>query len=319
MFKTLILLTEHFFIPGIFLFWNWKRIYKSKFDGLYLSLLVGVYVFYIYLVGDWHIFGYYFKYLWTGAFVIVLVRTIYTIRYLPFWVRKNPKEKFGLYFTGLFVVIFSILGLWAYWGSFVNKEGAVSLALPLKNGSYYVIEGGDSPLINNHHHFFSVPEKYSVEFVKLDKSGKYARSFFPNELAAFEIFGEKVYSPCSGTVVSVVDTFPDLKPSQLENQKSVFWGNSVMIDYQGTYVVLARLKQNSITLHRGDRVEAGQFIGKVGNSGFIGGPFSINLEPHLHIHAMRKSEREDFPFEHEGVPILFEGQFLSRNTLVKVQ
>jgi hypothetical protein len=68
----------------------------------------------------------------------------------------------------------------------------------------------------------------------------------------------------------------------------------------------------------GDTLEAGQAIGEVGNSGFIGGPFSVNVEPHLHIHATQKTNKENFPFEREGVPLRFDGKFLIKNTLVTV-
>jgi hypothetical protein len=317
MFKILLLFTEHFFLPALFLFWQWKRLYKSKFDGIFMSLLVGVYIFFIYKTGDWHIYGYYFRYFWAAAFLIVFSRTIYAVRRFPFWVSKNPRERFGIYFIGLFILIFAGLDGWAFWGGFIRAE-TVSLVFPLKNGKYYLIEGGNSPLINNHHHFFPLPEKYSVEIVKLDKSGKYGRSFFPDNLEDFEIFGKKVYSPCMGVVVSVVDSLPDLAPSTLEKKQEVFFGNFVTIDYKGFHIVLSRLKENSINVREGDTLEAGQAIGEVGNSGFIGGPFSVNVEPHLHIHATRKTNKENFPFEREGVPLRFDGHFLIKNTLVTV-
>jgi hypothetical protein len=280
-----------------------------------MSLLVGVYVFFIYMTGDWHIYGYYFRYLWIIIFPMVFGRTIYRIRNLPFWVSKNPRERFGIYFIGFFIVIFAALDGWAYWGKFLPMD-AVSLAFPLKQGKYYIIEGGNSPLINNHHHFFPLPEKFSVEIVKLDKTGKYAGSFFPDNLEDFEIFGDKVYSPCQGVVVSIADSFPDLPPSELEKKQDVFSGNSITIDFKGFYVILSRLKENSITVSEGDTLEMGRVIGEVGNSGFIGGPYSINVEPHLHIHASKKSNRANFPFEREGVPIRFDGKFLVKNTLV---
>lgn len=317
MFKILILFIEHFFLPGLFFLWQWKRVYKSKFDGLFMSLMVGVYVSYVYQIGDWYIYGYYFRYLLLGAFAIVLMKTLYDIRNLPFWVRKNPKERFGIYFIGFFTLIVLALGTWAFMGRFISGD-TVALDFPLRHGSFYVVEGGNSPLINNHHHFFPLPEKYSVELVKLDKMGKYASSFFPDELSAFEIYGEKVYSPCSGIVASVVDSFPDLRPSELKDQQDIFLGNTVTIEHEGIQVVLACLKQNSIVVQPGDTIESGNIVAEVGNSGFIGGPFNVTLEPHLHINASRKSERENFPYEREGAPILFNGKFLIKNMLINV-
>lgn len=325
MFKILLLFIKHFFLPALFFLWQWKRVYKSKFDGLFMSLMVGVYIFYVYQIGDWYIYGYYFRYLLLGLFAIVLFKTLYNIRNLPFRVRKNPKERFGIYVIGFFTLVVLALGTWAFWGRFIAGD-TVALDLPLKDGAFYVVEGGDSPIINNHHHLFPLPEKYSVELVKLDKMGKYAASLFPDELSAFKIYGEKVYSPCNGIVVSVVDSFPDLKPSQLadlkpsqlKDQEDIFWGNAVTIEHEGIQVVLACLKQNSIVVQPGDTIESGDIVAEVGNSEFIWGPFNVTLEPHLHIHASRKSERENFPFDREGVPISFNGQFLIKNMLISV-
>jgi murein DD-endopeptidase MepM/ murein hydrolase activator NlpD len=118
-------------------------------------------------------------------------------------------------------------------------------------------------------------------------------------------------------VINVVDSFPDLPPAELEKKEEVFWGNSITVEYEEFHVILARLKENSITVREGDTLETGQVIGEIGNSGFIGGPFSINLEPHLHIHVSQKSERENFPYEREGVPVLLGEKFLVKNMLVE--
>lgn len=74
-----------------------------------------------------------------------------------------------------------------------------------------------------------------------------------------------------------------------------------MCDDHNAHIYLAHMQKGSVKLTSGDRVEVGETIGKVGNSG-------NTTEPHLHIHA---------EIDGEGVPILFDGKFLVRNSLVK--
>lgn len=315
MFNSIILLVEHFIIPAVFMLWLWKRLYKSKFDAILMALLVGVYILYIYWVGEWHLFGYYWRYFWWAAFLPALIRLAYQVRSLPFWSAKTRKEMFGLYFMGFFSLVFLGLGTWAYWGT-VFKGEAVSLSFPMKHGDFYVIEGGDSPLLNNHHRLFPVPEKFSLEIVKLNNAGRYAGGLFPGELSAYFAFGEKVYSPCNGIVVSVIDSLPDLPPAELSKKEDVFPGNQVVIAHGEIWVALSRLKLHSIAVQPGDSVYTGQLLGEIGNSGLLGGPFGLTAVPHLHLQATRKSSPENTYYEREGAPMLFEGRFLVKNSRV---
>jgi hypothetical protein len=57
-----------------------------------------------------------------------------------------------------------------------------------------------------------------------------------------------------------------------------------------------------------DEVRTGEKIGLVGNSG-------NSTEPHLHIHA-RSVDASASLNEGDGVPLLFDGRFLVRNSLV---
>src|SRR3546814_21165157 len=54
-------------------------------------------------------------------------------------------------------------------------------------------------------------------------------------------------------------------------------GNHVIVDHgDGTYVAYAHLRRGSLLVGVGDRVQAGQPLGEVGNSG-------NSSEPHLHV------------------------------------
>lgn len=124
----------------------------------------------------------------------------------------------------------------------------------------------------------------------------------PKDLTRYAIFGDTVYSLCGGRVMVAVDGFPDLAPPQRDPRNSA--GNHVVLECKGVRILLAQLMRSSVLVGGGDLVKEGQPAGKVGNSG-------NTSEPRLHIHAGRGDHRRG-----EGVPILFAGRFLVRNSVV---
>jgi murein DD-endopeptidase MepM/ murein hydrolase activator NlpD len=79
--------------------------------------------------------------------------------------------------------------------------------------------------------------------------------------------------------------------------------NQVVLQCGDVRVLMGHLLQGSITVQEEDWVQAGQPLGKVGNSG-------KSKRPHLHIQADKSSG--DF----DPVPVLFDGMFLVRNSIV---
>lgn len=126
----------------------------------------------------------------------------------------------------------------------------------------------------------------------------------------FEGFGEKVYSPVAGSVISVRnhsrdhlsrDSWPALIYFFAEGAvreltgPGRLLGNHVTIETDaGTYAVLAHLKRDSILVEPGDRVDAGQEIAACGNSG-------SSTQPHLHFQLMDKRS----PLIAAGLPFEF--------------
>jgi hypothetical protein len=109
-------------------------------------------------------------------------------------------------------------------------------------------------------------------------------------------YGQPVLAVADATVVAAVDQYPDQIPNAetgvtLENVE----GNHVILDLgDGRYALYAHLKPSSITVQEGERVQSGQVIGELGNSGSSTGP-------HLHFHVM------DAPsgLVADGVPYVF--------------
>lgn len=121
-----------------------------------------------------------------------------------------------------------------------------------------------------------------------------------NNLDDYGIFGEDIYSPVSGTIIGMENNEIDIEPNS-ENFTSSL-GNYLYIKLEdtNTYLILAHLEQNSITVSVGDEISVGEYIGKVGNSG-------TTSEPHLHIqHQLDNPLELKFPSCAVGLPISFE-------------
>jgi hypothetical protein len=110
----------------------------------------------------------------------------------------------------------------------------------------------------------------------------------------------------AGPVVPAVDEFSDLPPPRRDPAHPA--GNHVAIESSGVTIYLAHLRRDSVAVRAGDRVRAGETVGRVGNSG-------NTTEPHLHIHA----EKGPCPGRFSGqpaLPLTFGGRFLVRNDQV---
>jgi len=120
------------------------------------------------------------------------------------------------------------------------------------------------------------PWRYALDFVITDEKGKTYRGdgYYLTDYYAYK---KPVLSPVSGTVVEVVDGFPDNPPGEADKENN--WGNYVLIyDWRGFYVLLCHFAQNSIKVKKGDRVERGTLLGLCGNSGY-------SPQPHIHMHV----------------------------------
>ncbi|MGN6569016.1 MAG: M23 family metallopeptidase [Flavipsychrobacter sp.] len=166
-----------------------------------------------------------------------------------------------------------------YFTGTTGKPRTVSLSLPFKKGKYFVFQGGKG-LPTNVFHSAMRGTIYAMDIVKLNPMGGRAKHIFSKRLEDYEIFGDTVYSPCSGHIVFTRNDRPDnIPPYRAEGRGNL---NGVLIETDSFYVYLGHFKQGSVMVKPGDFVTAGQPLALAGNSGFT-------LEPHLHIQAHQKT------------------------------
>jgi murein DD-endopeptidase MepM/ murein hydrolase activator NlpD len=109
-------------------------------------------------------------------------------------------------------------------------------------------------------------------------------------------FGEPIHAVADGTVVLTRDGLPDIPPMTKNpglRTPEDYAGNNVIVAIgHGRYAVFDHLVRGSVRVRRGQRVRAGQVVGKLGNSGNTDGP-------HLHfgIEARPDSLAQGLPFE----------------------
>lgn len=171
-------------------------------------------------------------------------------------------------------------------------DNAITLNNPFKSLAV-VGQGGNSVLYN--HHYPAISQRYAVDFI-LPNSTLDADGMPSQKLTDYTCFGAPLYSPIDGEVVSVESGLPDVAIGDSDSANPV--GNFVTIKYSNdVYVLLAHMKQNSITVKMGDKVRQGEpVLGECGNSG-------NTSEPHLHIQAQ---DHADFRKVTQTYPLYFE-------------
>ncbi|MGE5257828.1 MAG: M23 family metallopeptidase [Hyphomicrobiales bacterium] len=205
---------------------------------------------------------------------------------------------------------------WSLSGHQPPVEPQVVLTSPLKNGAFYVINGGYSLIINPHMKALAREslsayraQSYAVDIVRLDRFGRRADGWSPGDLQRYHIFSEPVYAPCAGEVMRTEDRRPDLTPPDRDRQHPA--GNYVLLGCGETGVLLAHLMKSSLSVKPGDHVQAGQRIARVGNSG-------LSTEPHLHLHVQSRSAAEDF-LAGEPLPFKINDRIPVRNSRLIIE
>lgn len=192
---------------------------------------------------------------------------------------------------------------------------AIDLAMPLGPGRYLVISGGTAAALNAHMLELTgeraadyTGQTYAADIIAIDRWGLRADGAGPVVPEKYHIYGQRILAPCDGRVIGAADGSPDMPPPRPD--RTNLPGNHVRIACKGVVVVLAHMAPGSVQVETGDRVRAGDPLGRVGNSG-------NSNEPHLHIHVQRGSP-EAAPLAGEPVWFTLEGLFPVRNRRLRI-
>lgn len=153
-------------------------------------------------------------------------------------------------------------------------------------------------------------QRFALDILGVDASGE---SHSPDgiEKESYYIWGEDVFSSASGRVVAVVSDRLDHEIGESILPGDTPGGNFVVIQHgPRLFSVYAHMQQASAIVAVGDVVEAGQPIGRVGNSG-------DSTQPHLHVHFTDAWLPANTPFESfvlsQGVPAVYWGAQVYRD------
>ncbi|MEM1349009.1 MAG: M23 family metallopeptidase [Myxococcota bacterium] len=165
------------------------------------------------------------------------------------------------------------------------------------DGTWTTIHGGDDLDSNGMAKAFGYRFGYSFT---VTKDGA-LHTGDGSALEDYHCFGEPVLAPTTGEVIQVVSDAPDMPIGEADHTKPA--GNHVFMKVaDGESLMLAFMKEASVTAEVGDVVEAGQVLGACGNSGQAG-------MPNLRVHMQDTDEviTEGLPLPFSDYEIVTEG------------
>lgn len=168
----------------------------------------------------------------------------------------------------------------------VGSQAALAISPPLRGESWLA---GDGCCDSVRHVRATLPldgrlatsQRFAIDWEKLDPERRVFRGDAKNPESYF-CYGQEVLAVANAEVVAAVDGLPNQVPGKLPATIDLAQadGNHVILRLAGDhYALYAHLKPGSVRVKAGDKVQTGQVLGHVGNSG-------NTSEPHLHFHLM---------------------------------
>jgi murein DD-endopeptidase MepM/ murein hydrolase activator NlpD len=140
-----------------------------------------------------------------------------------------------------------------------------------------------------------VAVRFAIDYVQLLPDG---RMFDGDKTKpeSYPDYGADIHAVGDGRVVAVVDGLPEQVPGKSPSGLPLdqYAGNHIVeVLGDGNYALYAHLKTDSIKVAVGDRLDSGQVIASLGNSG-------NSDAPHLHFHVMTTAD----PLRSNGLPFV---------------
>lgn len=183
----------------------------------------------------------------------------------------------------------------------MNYVAKTTLQPPFGDEEWHVFWGGLT--LAENYHAASKSQRFAYDLL-IHKDGS-SHKDDGKKLSDYYAYGEEIVAPAAGQVVWSCDSLPDQEPGQMDPARPI--GNGVIIDHGNQeFSLLAHMQPKSLRFKTGDRVKAGDVLGKCGNSG-------NTSEPHLHYHL------QDGPdmMTAEGLPAAFEGMCVDGKKVAK--
>lgn len=185
-------------------------------------------------------------------------------------------------------------------------QEAVVIAPPVRGGDWWVVDGQGRRFNDTGHRRASLitmggraptAQRFGRDLAKMvDGNGQVAGR---EGNAASLSWGEEIVAVADGVVVWIQDGVPENEPqvpASIQLTRETLLGNSVVLDIgAGRYAVYGHLQPGQMRVQVGDRVQTGDPLGLVGNSGSSGGP-------HLHFQITDHPS----PLGGEGLPFAIE-------------
>ena len=126
-------------------------------------------------------------------------------------------------------------------------------------------------------------QRFAIDWMDIDEDGQLVVGD-PSKVENWVSYGKQVVAAADGVVVGALDGLEDNVPGELPDPTTITVqnvdGNHVIIDHgNGFYSFYAHLKPGSVEVEIGDRVQSGDQLGLLGNTG-------NSSAPHLHFHVM---------------------------------
>jgi hypothetical protein len=144
---------------------------------------------------------------------------------------------------------------------------------------------------------FRLSQRFAIDWEQIDEENRVFRSD-SKDPRSYHIYGAPILAVADGTVVHARDDLPDQVPGALPQGLPISEadGNFAILDIgNGAYVLYAHMQPGSVKVRAGDRVQRGDPIGNVGNSG-------NSQAPHLHLQVMDGASG----FLSNGIPYVFD-------------
>ncbi|RVC24003.1 M23 family metallopeptidase, partial [Mesorhizobium sp. M7A.F.Ca.AU.002.02.1.1] len=203
--------------------------------------------------------------------------------------------------TAFFAVIGADMTVTIGEGAVVAKA-PVALGPPLRGKGYVAADGCcDSirhvrALLSLDGKFY-LAQRFAIDWEQIDDNN----TLVVGDLkvpANYHIYGKPILAVADGTVVGTRDDLQDQVPGALPANLPIDEadGNFVVLDLgSGLFVNYAHMRPGSVKVKLGDKVQRGDQIGEVGNTG-------NSQAPHLHLHVMDSAS----PLASDGLPYVFD-------------